>query len=135
LPYCVSHSIMSRMIVNDPQADAYEKIAQELRRGVLILAVLSQLREETHGYALISTLAGSGLAIDQGTLYPLLRRLESQGLLQSQWNMSGSRPRRYYLITPEGSAMLSALQQDWRTLASILERLFSPKEDSNNGTD
>jgi PadR family transcriptional regulator, regulatory protein PadR len=126
---------MLHMILNEPQTDAYDKIAQELRRGVLILAVLSQLQEETHGYALISTLAEHGLTIDQGTLYPLLRRLETQGLLQSQWNMAGSRPRRYYVITPAGEAILNALKQDWHTLAAVMNRLFTQPEDTHNGTD
>ncbi len=62
--------------------------------------------------------------IDQGTLYPLLRRLETQGLLQSQWNTSGSRPRRYYAITPAGVTVLDALKQDWRTLTSVMHQLF-----------
>jgi PadR family transcriptional regulator, regulatory protein PadR len=126
---------MRHMILDETQADTYDKIAQELRRGVLILAVLSQLQEETHGYALISTLADHGLAIDQGTLYPLLRRLEAQGLLESQWNTTGSRPRRYYAITPSGVAVLGALRQDWRTLTAVMDRLFSDKEDTNDGID
>ena len=124
------------MIIDDKlQADAYDKISQELRRGILILAVLSQLQVETHGYALISTLAAHGLVIDQGTLYPLLRRLESQGLLQSQWNTEGTRPRRYYVITPAGAAVLQTLQQDWQSLTAVMQRLFSSQEEPNHGVD
>lgn len=113
------------MIIEDPQSDAYDKIAQELRRGVLIVAVLSQLRAETHGYALMSTLAEHGMPIDQGTLYPLLRRLESQGLLASSWNTEGARPRRYYAITLAGVAVLDALERDWRALTGVMDRLFA----------
>lgn len=115
---------MRDMIVNENNSDAYEKIAQELRRGVLILAVLSQLGAETYGYALITRLAENGPDIDQGTLYPLLRRLETQGLLQSSWNVEGSRPRRYYGITPDGAAVLAALAEDWRTLNAVMKNLL-----------
>lgn len=117
---------MHYMMMDDElHADAYEKISQELRRGVLILAVLSQMQAETHGYALMSTLAEHGLVIDQGTLYPLLRRLESQGLLASQWNTEGARPRRYYVITATGTAVVHALQQDWQNLTVVMARLFA----------
>ena len=130
------YSIICCMIIDDKlQADAYDKISQELRRGVLILAVLSQLQVETHGYALISTLAEHGLVIDQGTLYPLLRRLESQGLLQSQWNTEGARPRRYYVITSAGATVLQTLQQDWQSLTAVMQRLFSNQEEPNHGVD
>lgn len=124
------------MIIDDKlQAEAYDKIVQELRRGVLILAVLSQLQTETHGYALISTLAENGLEIDQGTLYPLLRRLETQGLLQSQWNTTGARPRRYYVITSVGVTVLQTLQQDWNTLTAVMQRLFLSQEEPTHGVD
>ncbi|MEE9599514.1 MAG: helix-turn-helix transcriptional regulator, partial [Anaerolineales bacterium] len=76
------------------------------------------------GYALISSLAEKGLDIDQGTLYPLLRRLESQGLLQSEWNVEGSRPRRYYVISPQGSRTLVNLTGEWRNLTNVMEKLL-----------
>ena len=113
------------MISGDAPNEAYEKVAQELRRGVVILAALSQLREEKYGYALISELAEHGLEIDQGTLYPLLRRLESQGLLDSKWNVEGSRPRRYYVINAAGLAVLEALARDWKSLAKVMSRLLA----------
>jgi PadR family transcriptional regulator PadR len=125
---------MHCMILNDTQTEAYDKIAQELRRGVLIIAVLSQLHSETHGYALLSSLADHGLSIDQGTLYPLLRRLEAQGLLRSHWNTEGSRPRRYYAMTPAGQAVLGALRRDWQELTSVIDKLFTQQED-DHGTD
>ncbi len=113
---------MRRMTEN--QNEAYQNIAQELRRGVLILATLSQLEQTKYGYSLISDLAARGLEIDQGTLYPLLRRLESQGLLESSWNTEGSRPRRYYALSTAGQAVLSALAADWRSLAAVMENLL-----------
>ncbi len=112
------------MISDITQSETYDKISQEFRRGILILAVLSQLKEPKYGYALISQLAENGLEIDQGTLYPLLRRLEVQGLLDSSWNTEGSRPRRYYAINATGAAVLQALVQDWRALVSVMENLL-----------
>lgn len=101
-----------------------EKLSQELRRGSLVLAALSQLREPKYGYALIDDLARRGLLIEQGTLYPLLRRLEEQGLLRSEWNVDGSRPRRYYVLSPEGVQVLGALTDDWLQLTQALVGLL-----------
>lgn len=112
------------MIENDNQSETFDKIAQEMRRGILVVAVLSQLQTEKYGYALISDLEAHGLTIDQGTLYPLLRRLEGQGLLDSTWNTDGSRPRRYYVINDSGRTVLSQLVQEWRGLASTLDSLL-----------
>lgn len=111
-------------MVNNNDTETLDKIAQELRRGVLILATLSQLREEKYGYDLISHLAEQGLEIDQGTLYPLLRRLESQGLLASTWNVEGARPRKYYILNAAGEAMLNDLTREWRALTDVMERLL-----------
>ena len=111
-------------MINNTIPEQYHKLTQELRRGILVLAALSQLKEEKYGYALISSLAEQGLDIDQGTLYPLLRRLESQGLLQSEWNVEGSRPRRYYVISPEGSRILVNLTGEWRNLTNVMEKLL-----------
>jgi DNA-binding PadR family transcriptional regulator len=102
-------------------------LTQELRRGILVLATLSQLKEAKYGYALISSLSERGLDIEQGTLYPLLRRLESQGLLQSAWDVEGSRPRRYYQISPAGKRVLEALVADWRSLITVMENLIENK--------
>ncbi len=104
--------------------ELHAKLTQELRRGILVLATLSQLKEAKYGYALINNLAERGLDIEQGTLYPLLRRLESQGLLQSEWNVEGSRPRRYYKIIPAGSSLLELLKAEWRDLTTVLDVLL-----------
>ena len=109
--------------------DMHEKLTQELRRGVLVLAALSQLDEAKYGYALIDELSRRGLEIDQGTLYPLLRRLEEQGLLESEWNVEGSRPRRYYKISRIGAELMKELANDWLALVEVMNNLlFSEKE-------
>ena len=104
--------------------DLHEKLNQELRRGALALAALACLQQPKYGYALIDELAQRGLEIDQGTLYPLLRRLEEQGLLQSEWKVEGSRPRRYYVISPSGKELLTVLRNDWRQMATVMEELL-----------
>ena len=101
-----------------------EKQAQELRRGALVLATLSQLHQAKYGYALIEQLNGRGLGIDQGTLYPLLRRLEEQGLLESQWKIEESRPRRYYVISPEGRKLLPRLKSEWGSIVAAMDGML-----------
>ena len=102
----------------------HEKLTQELRRGILVLAALSQLKSAKYGYALIEELSDKGLEIDQGTLYPLLRRLEDQGLLESEWNVEGSRPRRYYKISKTGEELLQELTDDWLALVEVMKKLL-----------
>jgi len=112
-------------MMNEPEfSELYANLSQELRRGSLVLAALSQLKEDKYGYALISSLAEHGLEIDQGTLYPLLRRLESQGLLDSAWNTEGSHPRPYYGLNPDGERMLAALSADWNKLNGVMKKLL-----------
>lgn len=110
-------------------AETHEKFTQELRRGSLVLAALSQLKCARYGYALIEELSNKGLDIEQGTLYPLLRRLEDQGLLQSEWNVDGPRPRRYYKLSPMGEEFLKLLADDWQELVSVMERLLFEGEE------
>ena len=104
--------------------EMYENTINELRRGMIVLAVLSQLNEEQYGYSLLKLLSAKGLDLDQGTLYPLLRRLESQGLLSSDWKIEGSRPRRYYVISPEGQELLPRLKEEWNKIVSMMERML-----------
>lgn len=99
-------------------------IVQELRRGVIVLAVLADLQEEQYGYSILKRMADQGLDVDQGTLYPLLRRLESQGLLESSWKLEESRPRRYYVTSAAGKAALSALSQEWRRIVNIMDSIL-----------
>ena len=98
-----------------------DNLAQELRRGVVIMAVLSQLDKERYGYSLIKRLNKKGFEIDQGTLYPLLRRLEDKGLLDSEWRVEGSRPRRYYVISQQGKEILAALKGEWESLVQVMQ--------------
>ena len=115
---------MHNMMTNMNYSGMHEKLTQELRRGVLVLATLSQLKEAKYGYALIDELSKRGLEIDQGTLYPLLRRLEDQGLLESEWNVEGSRPRRYYQISSTGEELLQVLTDDWLALVTVIKDLL-----------
>ena len=120
---------MRNMMTDINNSGMHEKLNQELRRGVLVLATLSQLKEAKYGYALIDELSKRGLEIDQGTLYPLLRRLEEQGLLDSEWNVKGSRPRRYYQINSTGEDLLQVLTDDWLALVTVMkDLLLSEKE-------
>lgn len=116
---------MYNMMTENELQSLQDKMVQELRRGVLVLAVLSQLKTPQYGYSLINELSEKGLAIDQGTLYPLLRRLESDGLLESAWNTEGARPRRYYVISPLGLKLLDLLIDEWRALSDALEQFFT----------
>ena len=89
---------------------------QELRRGTVVLACLLVLTEANYGYALLDLLARHGFAVDANTLYPLLRRLEKQGLLTSDWNTDEARPRKYYRTTEQGDAVAAALCTEWTRL-------------------
>jgi DNA-binding PadR family transcriptional regulator len=102
-----------------------ESLALELRRGAIILAVLSQLDEAEYGYSLIKKLESKGISIEQGTLYPMLRRLESQGLLESSWDVEESRPRRYYKVSQTGAEILPNLKQEWTNLTDTMAHLIS----------
>ncbi|HKI55105.1 MAG TPA: PadR family transcriptional regulator [Anaerolineales bacterium] len=103
-----------------------QNILLELRRGILSLAVLSQLSKEEYGYSLLKALSDQGMEIDQSTLYPLLRRLESQGLLQSDWRiMDEARPRRYYVISTQGKAVLAKLKKEWSTMTGTMNKMLS----------
>ena len=93
----------------------------ELRRGVLVLAVLSRLRQRQYGYSLRQALAEGGMPIEEGTLYPLLRRLEGQGLLQSEWDTATAPPRRYYRLSAEGERALAELADAWRAQSKVID--------------
>ncbi len=103
-----------------------ENLSMELRRGALVLAVLSQLKKEQYGYSLKQQLAGAGLNINEGTLYPLLRRLESQELLESEWRIvNEARPRRYYKINKKGQQTLDDLSKEWSSINQAISALLS----------
>ena len=103
----------------------YDKLLLEMRRGNLTLAVLSQLRDERYGYALKQSLSENGLDINEGTLYPLLRRLEKDGLLESNWRViDDARPRRYYKLSKDGATMYANLTQEWHGMADVMTLLM-----------
>ena len=104
--------------------DRFENLRQELRRGSLPLAVLAALRTEHYGYTLRKTLADHGMAIDEGTLYPLLRRLEAQGMLVSQWREEDKRNKRFYRLSPDGKLILKQLLVEWKSIHTSLEDIF-----------
>jgi len=98
----------------------------ELRRGVLSIAVLSRLSKEEYGYSLLKALSDQGMKIEESTLYPLLRRLESQGLLQSEWRIvDDARPRRYYVISAQGKAVLEELKREWSAMTGTMQKMLS----------
>ena len=102
----------------------FENLKMELRRGSLVLAVLAQLRSEQYGYTLRKALAEHGMAVDEGTLYPLLRRMEEQGLLKSEWKIEDGPPRRYYQLSAEGKRLYRELSASWRALVSTMDKLL-----------
>ena len=104
--------------------DLFEKLRIELRRGSLILAVLGALRVERYGYTLRQSLEDAGLPIDEGALYPLLRRLEAQGLLTSEWREEAKRNKRFYRLSPDGKVILRQLLDEWQSINVSLTRVL-----------
>ncbi|WP_089406892.1 PadR family transcriptional regulator [Granulicella rosea] len=102
-------------------AELFDALRLELRRGALVLAVLAQLRREHYGYTLRKALAESGLAIEESTLYPLLRRLETQGLLTSEWREEERRNKRFYRLSGAGERMLARLLDEWRGMNATID--------------
>jgi PadR family transcriptional regulator PadR len=109
---------------SNAHADIFENLKLELRRGCLTLAVLTQLRAERYGYTLRKALAEDGLEIDEGTLYPLLRRLESQGLLVSQWREEDRRNKRFYRLSAMGEQILGQLLSEWQHINASLGKIL-----------
>lgn len=106
------------------EKDLLESLLSELRRGTLILCVLSQLGDSKYGYALVQTLEEKGIPIDANTLYPLLRRLEKQGLLCSEWDTAESKPRKYYKRTVFGDQIFNELVKQWNLLSEGMNTLI-----------
>lgn len=105
--------------------DLFESLRLELRRGSLILAVLGQLRGEHYGYTLRKALGDAGVEIDEGALYPMLRRLEAQGLLTSEWREEEKRNKRFYRLSDEGRAVLDRLIAEWRGLNAAVDNILT----------
>src|ERR1700676_3909629 len=112
----------AQYMTSDPSV--FENLRSELRRGSLILAVLAQLRSEQYGYTLRKALAEHGMDIDEGTLYPLLRRLETQGLLVSEWREEEKRKKRFYRLSEDGKAIFKQLLAEWQSMNSSLNGIL-----------
>lgn len=112
----------------EPNSNPTSKLELELRRGALVLGVLSQLRQVQYGYSLRQALALRGMPIEEGTLYPLLRRLEGQGLLASEWKIEDGPPRRYYRLNDAGEALLVELTATWNALVGTMAGLLEGNE-------
>ncbi len=116
------------MVTKDP----LDKFEHELRRGAVVLAAFSQLGSAQYGYSLRKALASQGMEIEEGTLYPLLRRLESQGLLESEWRIEdGGPPRRYYVRSREGSRYYLKLVESWRAMRTVVDQLILEEGDES----
>ena len=100
-------------------------LIQEFRRGTLIMLVLSQLKEPMYGYNLVKVLEETDISIEGNTLYPLMRRLEGQGLLKSEWETDGAKPRKYYVITEDGTIVLEKITEHWRKFSESIEKLLN----------
>lgn len=117
------------------EQDILHSLVQELRRGTIILGVLSQLSKPQYGYSLVTILQERGISVEAGTLYPLLRRLEKQGLLESEWDTNEARPRKYYIISPTGKDIYRKLYDEWKGMMTSLEGLVDDKGDEDDGSD
>lgn len=113
-----------RHIAQARSDDVFDNLRLELRRGCLVLAVLAQLRDEHYGYTLRRTLAERGIELDEGTLYPLLRRLEAQGLLVSEWRQEDNRNKRFYRLSAAGRTVLKQLVAEWQSIDASLNRIL-----------
>ena len=112
-----------------PEFEPMQNMLTELRRGSLTLAVLGSLREPRYGYALLQTLTEQGIDIEANTLYPLLRRLESQELLTSDWDTSESRPRKYYVVSQKGKEALAQLMKEWERMQNSIAQICGKGEE------
>jgi PadR family transcriptional regulator, regulatory protein PadR len=113
-------------------ADGDEQLDQlrlELRRGIVVLAVLSQMDTAGYGYGIIQQLAEKGLDVEEGTLYPLMRRLEKQGLLISEWDTTEARPRKYYRISPLGREVLTTLRVEWAQIVAVMRGMLGGNDE------
>lgn len=107
------------------EPEALDKLRAELRRGVIVLVVLAQLRHEHYGYSLRKRLGDAGVQVEEGTLYPLIRRLEKQGWLESHWRVEANRKRRFYQLSEPGMQALSMLTEEWMALNVGVTKLLS----------
>ena len=122
------------MSTETDRSEQTQNLVLELRRGVIVLAVLSQLHEEQYGYSLMKRLEDQHMQIDQGTLYPLLRRLEEQNLLESSWRVEESRPRRYYQLNSFGQKVLKEMNTEWSRIKTTIDLFLLNEKETRNET-
>lgn len=130
----MSHSII--VIGVDKMSDTNElvnKLMQEVRRGTITIGVLSLLKEPQYGYSLVTMLKGKGVEVEPGTLYPLLRRLEKQGILESEWDTNESRPRKYYFLNTKGEEVYNMLCEEWKKIVTSMDGLIGYGGGDRNG--
>lgn len=124
----IVYDVHYTLIKGDDAVNTIEELIKsftvELKRGSLVLLVLSQLREQEYGYSLIQKLEDKGAPIEAGTLYPLLRRLEKQHLLVSEWDTTESRPRKFYILSEQGKEVYTELKREWKLISSQVERML-----------
>jgi len=115
-----------------PLTELFDALRLELRRGCLVVAALAQLKTEQYGYTLRKSLSDDGLVIDESTLYPLLRRLESQGLLLSEWREENKRNKRFYRLSPAGAQVLDQLLEEWRRINASIDRMVDQRTEKQS---
>lgn len=120
------------MLDRPTHAELFENLRIELRSGCLVLAVLAQLRVERYGYSLRKALAEIGIEIEENTLYPMLRRLEKQGLLVSEWRKEDEREKRFYRLSPEGKKILADLFDEWDSIDAAIRRIRKQEKNRND---
>ncbi len=116
----------------DSNNELISSLIVELKRGTLVLSVMSQLSTYEYGYSLVQKLENKNAPIDASTLYPLLRRLEKQNLLISEWDTSESRPRKFYKLSEEGKEVYSQLKKEWRAMSNLVDTLLKEEENETN---
>ncbi len=112
----------------DTPEEILNGLTQELRRGTIVMCVLAQLKKPRYGYSLVQLLTQAGMPTEAGTLYPLLRRLEKQGLLKSEWETEGAKPRKYYAITRQGQEVYDKLLAQWKEMTKTIGSITGEDE-------
>ena len=115
----------------DDIQDIVGKLLLELRRGAITLSIISQLAKPKYGYSLVESMQEKGMPVEPGTLYPLLRRLEKQGLLISEWEMSQAKPRKYYVLSDTGKKVYELLCDEWNNMTSCINSMIEERNDEN----
>ncbi len=111
--------------MSEEQQDFVQGLVSELRRGTITISVLSQLMSPKYGYSLVESLEAKGVRVEPGTLYPLLRRLEKQGLLTSEWKTTGPKPRKYYVLSDNGKNIYRQMCEEWKEMTQSLNKLIN----------